>query len=196
MNKLLLNISALVLLLMSTQMHAQSTGAYVGFGLGASTLDEMSDTSKTDDLGFAGRVLAGYQFNEYWGVEGSYARLHTQNYFLNDYSWINFDYKLAALGVVGKLYLPLNERFNLNVSLGVAELFSDIDAASIYDETTHLTESSEAFVAAIGAGVGFNLTAHLKTTFDLMVYGQREGDESHLTVPGATLLAAGLVYQF
>lgn len=196
MNKSLLNISAFVLLLMSTPMHAASTGAYVGFGLGASTLEELSDASKTDDFGFAGRVLAGYNFNEYWGVEGSYARLHTQNYILNGYSWINFDYKLAALGIVGKLYLPLNERFNLNISLGGAELFSDIDATSIYDTTAHLTESSEAFVAVVGAGAAFKLTDHLKTTFDLMVYGQREGDESHLTVPGASLLAAGLVYQF
>lgn len=195
MNKSLINISASVLLLLSTQVHAEHTGAYAGFGLGASTLDEFSDISKTDDFGFAGRVLAGYQFNEYLGLEGSYARLHTQNYILNNYPWITLDYKLAALSLSGKVYLPLNERWNLNASLGAADLFSDIDVIST-DTTAHFTESSDVIVAVAGVGAAFNLSDHLQTTLDLIVYGQKDGDASRLGVPGATLLTAGLNYQF
>ena len=199
MNKLLVNTLVCFLSLFCAQKVCRATtnsALYAGLGLGISSIGDVEDATVKNGSGFAGRVFAGYNFNEYFGVEGAFAKLHTQNYVLNDYSWLSFNYQLSALSLVGKLYLPLNDRFSLNVSLGGAQMYTDFDATTVFDATTHYQDSSNTLTGVAGLGAGFDINDNLKTTLDFMVYGQKDGDESHFGVPETTLFTVGLAYKF
>jgi hypothetical protein len=197
MSKLVVSSLVFFLALFSAQTVCSSNaGGYTGFGLGVSSLGDVEDTTSFQYSGFSGRVFAGYNFNEYFGIEGAFAPLHTQSYVLNDYSWFMFDYKLSALSLVGKLYLPINDRFRLSLSLGGAEMFTNFDATTMFNTSSHYLDSSNTLTGAIGVGAGFDLTEHLKTNLDLILYGQKDGDESHFAVPESTLFTIGLAYQF
>jgi hypothetical protein len=175
---------------------SSNSGGYAGFGLGISSLGAADDALATSDSGFAGRFFLGYNFNEVLGIEGAVASLHDQDYALAGYSWIIYNYKLSALSLVGKVYLPVGERFNLNLSLGGAKMYTDVDETSVYNSSYHYKKSSNMLTGVVGFGAGFDVTEHLKTTLDLMVYGKQDGDQNHFGVPQSTLFTLGLAYKF
>ena len=177
-------------------LFATSVGAYAGLGLGVSKIDDFNDALSITNGGFAARVFGGYKFNDYLGLEANYAHLNKQNFVIAEYPWINFDYKLSALSLIGKLYLPLNERFNINFSLGGAQMFTSVDATSIYSNNNHYVDSTNATVLTGGIGAAFSITEHLAAHIDLIAYDEKKGDYSHLAVPGSSLLTAGLSYWF
>jgi len=196
MKKLAVNAVASLLLLGSSHtIYASTSGGYAGIGLGVSNMGNFKDANAIDQGGFAGRVLAGYRINDFLSVEASYAKLNNQRYGLNENPWITANYKLSALSVVGKLYLPINESAKVNIGFGAAEMFAKLDATSVYNPTNHYVDSINPLVATINFGAEVAITEHWKTTLDLIAYGNKRGEESHMSLPESGLLMLGLIYQ-
>ena len=74
LDRLFLFVALLLPLVAKAQ--AQDSGVYLGVGVGQSTLRNWCDPSLTlrscEDQDVGWKLLAGYQFNRYFGVEASY----------------------------------------------------------------------------------------------------------------------------
>jgi OOP family OmpA-OmpF porin len=78
MNKISLAVAAALALVAAPAMAADDSGFYVGVGVGEfginvddDAIDEAIDDA-TDDMNTGVRVFGGWQFNQYFGVEGGY----------------------------------------------------------------------------------------------------------------------------
>ena len=60
--------------------NAASPGAYIGGGAGLSGSEAVSDAQMLKDSGLGGRAFVGYNFNRYFGVEGSYSTFFKTTY--------------------------------------------------------------------------------------------------------------------
>lgn len=187
--------SALLLLTTSPILCASTDGVYAGIGLGFSSIDDFNDATTLTSGGFAGRVFGGYRFKNYLGLEVGYAQFHNESFYLHDYPEINLDYKLSALSFLGKLYLPLHDRFNVNVGLGASQMFSKVDASTYYSND-HYFESTNYTVFTGAAGAEYKITDHLAAQVDYIHYNGHDGDDTHLPVAASHLVTAGLSYLF
>lgn len=187
--------SALLLSMTSPMLCASTSGGYAGLGLGVSSMNDFNDALILDRGGFAGRIFGGYRFNHYLGLEVDYAKLSNENFYLYDFPAINLEYKLSALSFLGKLYLPLNEQFNLNLGVGVAQMYADIDA-STYFSNSHYLESTKTLVLTAKAGAEFRFSEHFATQVDFIGYDGHKGDYSHIPVPSSQLITVGFSYLF
>lgn len=98
---------------------AASKGPYAGAGIGVSqvqtpnqSLFNVNTGGETDYQlgGVSGRAFVGYNFNSYLGVEAGIANYGHSKYngYLN--SWhSSLEYKMNALDLVGKVYLPVGK---------------------------------------------------------------------------------------
>lgn len=188
--------SVVLLAALSEPVHAASIGPYFGVGAGYSALQPASDAYMEDEGGLGGRVFAGYNFNQYFGLESNYARFFKTRYVLNDYQNVAIDYKLAALSVVAKGYLPFPENgpFNLYASIGAAQAYADIDAN--VHSTTFFIESASGVVPVLGFGASYDLNKRFMTVLDCALYGKKKADDNHFGIRSGALATVGLAYKF
>ena len=103
----------LATLLTSTFAQAE-TGPFVGASFGSSHLDESFDGVNIDSDASAYRIVGGFQFSDYLGIEAGY---HSFGDFTEtiDVGGLSSLAEIAADGwtLGGTLGLPLNERFSL-----------------------------------------------------------------------------------
>lgn len=122
-------------------------GAYIGGGLGMSTLEAV------DDSGSSFRFHGGYQFNSYLGAEGGfdYLALIEREYCYYDYCSGSEDQSLYGLsfGLTGAL--PLGSNFNLLAKAGLLFWQTDIDDDSEADGTDPY----------FGFGASYQITPHM-----------------------------------
>ena len=190
-------ISSVVLLAVSSELvNAASPGAYLGAGAGYSALEPVIDAEMLDDGGLGGRVFVGYNFNHYFGLESNYATFFKTRYVLNDYQNVAIDYKLNALSLVAKGYLPLPEDgpFNLYASLGVAQAYADMDAK--VNLSTFLNDSDSGLVPAFGFGASYDLNKRLTAVLDCTALGKKKADYSHFGIQSSAMATFGLAYKF
>lgn len=83
--------------------HAAKPGAYLGAGLGESMIQNENGTYHNHGDGLAGRAFAGYNFNEYLGMEAGVARYAQAK---NSFQFGSVERNLATFDVVAKAYLP------------------------------------------------------------------------------------------
>lgn len=181
---------------LSESVSAASIGPYLGVGAGYSALEPASDAQMEDDGGLGGRFFAGYNFNQYFGVESNYVRFFKTRYVLNDYQNVAIDYKLAALSVVAKGYLPIpsDGPFNLYASIGAAQAYADIDAK--VHSTTFLSESESGVVPVLGFGASYDFNKRFMTVFDCSLTGKKKADDNHFGIQSGALATVGLAYKF
>lgn len=190
-------LSSVVLLASSGALvHAASPGAYLGAGAGYSALEPASDAEMLDEGGLGGRLFLGYNFNHYFGVESNYSTFFKTRYVLNDYQNIAIDYKLNALSLVAKGYLPLSQDdpFNLYGSFGVAQVYADIDAKVNLD--TVLSDSDSGLVPTIGLGASYDINQRITASLECSVFGKKHADYSHFGIQSSALATFNLAYKF
>lgn len=187
--------SAVLLASSSAVVNAASPGAYVGAAGGYSTLQPAKDATTLTDGGLAGRAFAGYNVNHYFGIESNYSTFFKTRYMLNDYQNLAIDYKLNALSLAAKVYLPAPETspFNLHASIGAAQMYANVDAT--WNSNALLSDSDSGLVGTIGFGASYDINPHFTADIEASVFGQKEPDFSHVGIPSAALVTLGLAYR-
>jgi len=156
---------------------AANASPYIGASIGQATFDNASGSMDSslvsgsaplelqDDSSLAGKLYAGYQFNEYFALEGS----------LGGYDALDGD--LVTVGdmmffaIQPKVILPVGERFNLFAKAGLSYFNAEFKASnSIVGSTGYTTLSDTAFAGMYGLGAEFALTdnLHLEASWDYM----------------------------
>jgi hypothetical protein len=184
------------LLISAAELNAASPGAYLGAGAGYSVLDDSSLATKEKDGGLGGRGFIGYNFNHYLGVETNYTSMFRTKYRLNDYPGLTIDYRLNALSLVLKGYLPISDSgaFNLYGLIGAAQMYSNSHVN--YHLNTYLTDSDSALVHNLGFGASYDLTQRFSTSFEISGFGEKDSDYYHLGIPQSSLATLSLAYKF
>lgn len=196
MNKLIKNgLIPSVFLLGSVAVHAITPGLYLGAGAGISGFDTPSNYYSERDTGFGGRVFAGYNFNQYLGLETNYASLGKKKYANSYFPITSGEYTLNALSFVGKVYLPLSDDSPLNIYglVGGAEMFGKYK----YDHSwfgRNITESG--FVPTAGLGVSYELSQRFTAGLEFSGFGQKKANSNHYGIPRSALGTISLGYRF
>ena len=81
----------------SSASFAVTSGAYVGGGVGYSVFSNFTDATVQGNGGVGGKVAAGFNFNQYLGIEAGYAMYPKTSFVINDYKWINDDFNLNLI---------------------------------------------------------------------------------------------------
>lgn len=156
---------------------AANANPYIGASIGQATFDNASGSMDSslvsgsaplelqDDSSLAGKLYAGYQFNEYFALEGS----------LGGYDALDGDLvtvgDMKFLAIQPKVILPVGERFNLFAKAGVSYFNAEFKASnSILGSAGYTTLSDTAFAGMYGLGAEFALTdnLHLEASWDYM----------------------------
>lgn len=129
MNKTVLATLVATLSLTGQALAAYETGAYVGGGLGMSTIEAL------DDNGGSFRVQGGYQFNPYLAVEGGFDLLAAieREYCYYDYCGGSEDQLLYGFSVGLASAVPLGDSFNVLFKAGLLIWETTIDDDSVAD---------------------------------------------------------------
>lgn len=176
--------------------HAAMKGAYVGAGLGYSSLEDFSDASKQNNGGLGGMLFAGYNFNQYVGIEASYRIYDETNYQVDDFNFLNFDYNLRSVALVGKGYLPLSDDspFDLYGSLGFAMVYGK--GKVMLDNYKLGSSSNDALVGVIGIGASYAITKRVVLGLETSFMGGESGDDNNIGIPQSTLTTLNIGYHF
>lgn len=118
-------VIALSLLAIATGAFAQGTGFYAGAGAGESNTkfnneDFPKDASilEAEDHDKAWKFFAGYNSNQYFGMEAGYADLGIARYVFNNS--VRYKVRQSSWIAAAKINLPINEKFDVFGKLGFA----------------------------------------------------------------------------
>lgn len=132
-----LSVAVLCVTAITGLTYAAKPGTYIGAGLGESMIDKLKDHpinhNTHHNKGLAGRLFAGYNFNEYFGIESGLAKY---GQYTHNATWAvfnpnnpnqnaatdgTFKLNLQTFDVVAKGYLPIQgSGFNLYGLAGLA----------------------------------------------------------------------------
>jgi len=162
MRKLVIGAFAVLSLAVMPVQAAEDSGFYVGAGIGDSTIK--SDRISFDDISFrfndgdtAFKILGGWRFNPYIGVELDYVDLGTASdkfRFTDGIEEISIRSDISVTAwvpyVVGTLPIGI---FELSAKVGYAFWDADFKASAPNVPTERDSESDEDFAYGFGAGV-------------------------------------------
>ena len=202
MKKMTLFIAACVSSMAFTSMaFAVTPGAYMGIGLGESTLrtpnfnDFPSLSHKHGGLG--GRVFGGYNVNENFGMELGYARYARSLYQFNGFSSnASLKFSDSAIFAVGKGYLPLgNNGFHAYALGGLARVNNKISFRD--SDGTSGSKTFHAVRPMYGVGVNYEMKS-ITTSLELSRI-QGKGNmkaNAETAIPNADMLSLNVAYNF
>lgn len=177
MNKISLAVAAALALVAAPAMAADDSGFYVGVGVGEfginiddDAVDEAVDDA-TDDMNTGVRVFGGWQFNQYFGIEGGYdggaGFDDTVGDFVANGAEADIDIDIQGFDLMLVATLPMGDKFYGFAKAGVlfwdieadASLREDLNGNDIVDvgETTELSGDDTGEDPAFGLGFGFKL---------------------------------------
>lgn len=184
--------------------NAATPGAYVGLGAGASIirtpnidLDAKGTTYKTSQQrgGLGGRVFAGYNFNQYVGLETALATYAKSTYKLSGYgeSFTTKD-SLYALSLVGKGYLPLSDTgLSAYVLGGLAEVRNEIRLTG----STRESYNTSSLRPTYGLGLSYDTTSHVTTGLEVSrIQGKGNMKTDSHAIPTADMVSFNIGYNF
>lgn len=137
-------VAATFLLLLSPAAWA---GAYVGASLGQSDATAMGVDG--DDTSW--KIMGGYTFMRFVGVEGSYRNIGGISQTIGDNT---IDLDASSMDVFGVGILPVGEKFEVFAKAGYARVEGDF---TISDPLVTLSGSDSENELAYGAGFNFRL---------------------------------------
>ncbi len=202
--------------------NAATPGAYAGIGLGASNINASlkSDNSdpvfpinmKTTSGGVGGKLFGGYNFNQYFGLEGNFATYaptkNTQTVLGANLGTIK--YSMQAVSLVGKAYFPIQQTFNLYALGGVSEVYSTVKASgNSVDITTNngndefigggitSTTKTHKLRPVYGVGASYDVNSHVNAGLEFShIQGSGNINNSLKAIPSANMLTLNGAYNF
>ncbi len=133
---------------------------------------------------FVYNMGGGYQFNDYFGLEGGCLRfpdVKVAGSLAKDNSLIN---------VAGKGIIPLNDGFNIFGKLGAARVGSQFAAGVLSDTSDNVSSFHGKILPYLGAGFGYSLTQHVD--FSTQVAGTPKSDD----LPPMYAVTGDIAYRF
>ena len=172
-----------ILILLASPFSAQADGFYVGASIGNAELSEDFDGLVIDDKSTSYRIVAGWNLNDYFALEGGYHNFGDFEQVLDiggELVTANLTADGFTLGAAGNV--PLTERFSL---MGRAGWYFWNGNAEINNVSQATPEDGNLY---LGAGVKLNVTERFQLTGDWTRYELQD------TVSG--VFSVGLQYQF
>ena len=185
---------------------AAKPGPYLGGKLGYAVVDANDPFGgfNFNFGGFGGGIFAGYNFNRYLGLEGGYT-LYPNTSFEHGSWWPTgstgkLNYKMNAISLVGKVYLPLiDNNFNL-YALGGAAL---VTATATYDSYSHssydvypdgYSQTNRRVRPEVGFGASYQINNSVATNLEY-THIQGTGNKNNInSIVNADMLALGLTF--
>lgn len=191
-----LSAAILASLAFSGLSHAAKPGAYVGGGLGYSSLENFTDATRKTRGGVGGQVFAGYNFNKNLGLELGYRKYANTTYNIDGFNNFTSDYNMHDIRLVGKAYLPLNDTspFNLYALLGVAEVYGTGNLK--FDSDKLRSDSSNALVATAGVGASYDISSHVTAGIEYSHSNGKSGNDNNIGIPASNLTTLNIAYNF
>lgn len=139
-----------------------------------------ADSVKTDEGSFAGKIIMGYQFNDYFALEGGYYYLgqtKTKVTFADDSSdKVKITGHMLGIDAVGML--PLNNVVSLfgKVGAGVAQTKTKFS----YSDEDSDSKTKTRLAPKIGVGVEFDVNDYvsIRTEYEGIFKASKDSDES------------------
>lgn len=151
--------------------YAETPGPYAGIGFGLGRLH----TQGTQADGLSGRAAAGFNFNEYLGLEAGVTVLNA-----------SMQNKMRAVDVVGKAYVPLTKRFNIYGLAGAAGVDNKINS--------HHHKNVR---PRVGAGVGYHVTSNFTVGVEFSrIQGVGNTKTSSRAIPNSNMVMMNFTYNF
>jgi OOP family OmpA-OmpF porin len=171
------------LMLLAGPISAQADGFYIGASVGNASLDEDFDGLVVDDDSTSYRIVAGWQFNDYFALEGGYHNFGDFEQTLN-IAGVPSTVSLSADGFTlgGAGGVPVSERFALTARAG---MYFWNGTAEVNNVSQATPEDSNLY---LGAGIRFDVNERFQLTTDWTRY-ELEGAVSGV-------FSVGLQYQF
>ncbi len=198
--------------------NAATPGAYVGMGLGASTLrtpdsyffntsNAAGSSNKRQHGGLGGRLFAGYNVNNYFGLEASYATYANSLYKANTTGRnASLKYSDDAVSLVGKAYLPLDDSgFNAYVLGGLADVRNQVRynnngvplASGVTAALKTGTHNYYSIRPVYGIGMSYDLQDHVTTNLEVSrIQGKGNVKKSVSAMPNADMISLNIGYNF
>ena len=173
-------IAATTLLALSPLTALADGGFYVGGSVGSSSLSNDFDGFEVDADSTAFRLIAGWQFNDFFSLEGGYHNFgELEQSFDSNGELVDISLKADGFTLGGTGSLPLGEKFALFGRAGA--FFWDGDA-EINDITQARPEDTNLYY---GGGAKFAITERLSLVGDWTRY-ELEDTESDVISLGFT----------
>lgn len=172
---------------------AQAEGAYVGFNAGrANQKITFYDDGSYKDSATGYKLYGGYEFNQYFGVEGGYANMGKAKFpFVSDTGTGVSDVKTNAFYVAATGTIPINEQFSVFGKLGFSRNSTKIrDVETVVKYEYKQTRTTP----LIGIGATYKFSNMLAAVVEYEDYGKVVKD-----VGGSmktNLFSVGLRYKF
>ena len=201
--------SALVLAMSSSAFAAE--GFYVYGGLGYSKADtEMANetylvgneyaTISVDEDSTGVKLAAGYRFNDYFAVEGSYVYLGKADAGVStsvDGISASGSMKSHVLAVDAVGLYPLNKDFDVFAKAGVGLGYVKTNmSADILGESYGFSESDTRFVTKLGFGAEYKITKNVAVRAEYERYFNVSKDSDYSIDADYDLLSVGVKYAF
>jgi OOP family OmpA-OmpF porin len=146
----------------AAQAQTTTPHAYVGIGLAG------ADNQTVDSWKAGGKIFAGYEFDQNWGVEAGYTRFGRTAFSFPQSSWtVRGNIKGDGSYATGKYTLPLNDKVSAYGKLGVSysERTYNSDAGALGEHDTGVFA---------GAGLQYKLTQNVALTGEYERYGHKK----------------------
>lgn len=156
-----------------------------------------SDFDKED---FGWKLFVGYRFNEYIGIEGSYAnfgkfKANYQGNYLGSQLSANVDYKVDSWNLMGVLRYPY-QKFSFQAKLGAAFTKATNELSASLGGISDSAEESKSKTNFLwGLGVGYNFTPNVAILGEYENYG-KVGDSESTGRVETSLWSVSLLYSF
>jgi opacity protein-like surface antigen len=185
-------------------------GFYIGGQAGYGKADYgLSDAFKhtgikKDEGGFSGRGYAGYQINQYFGIETGYTYFSDNTYKFSGVDTFNnpingkLTYQTQQWDILAKVGTPFeNSGFRGDIKAGAAYVMSKADAnissSSPYFPSVKISESNNKLEPAAGASVGYNFNQNFAMDVS---YLHAFGSGNKSDAPSTDLVTLGVSYRF
>lgn len=185
---------AIAALTFTSAAHAIAPGAYMGAGAGYAVLGKFQHYTRNNDGGIGGKVFAGLNFNQFFGIETGYVYFPKNSY--TSY-YHHFSYTEKAITLMAKGYIPLDcqNRFNLSLGLGAAQTFNTLHIH--YRNSNYRASRSKNFVLpAASIGASYRLNDKLTLSAESMGIAKKDATYNTIASPAANLLSLNLIYNF
>ena len=201
-------LSALVFAMSGSAFAAEGFYVYGGLGYSKADTEVASETIVVgreyatigaDEDGVGVKLAAGYRFNDYFAVEGSYAYLGKAEATVS--STVDFDAKASmkahvmAVDAVG-LY-PVNKDFDVFAKAGVGLSYVKTSAsANIFGDAYAFSESDTRFVTKLGFGAEYKVSQNVAIRAEYERYFGVSKDSDYSIDADYNLLSVGVKYTF
>jgi len=175
---------------------------YVGGQLGYGNVHQFTGIDNGKDTGIAGRLFAGYQFNDYFATEMGWSKFSNATTSLafsdTDFNgYVKGTVKTDAVDLVVKGILPVTAQMNVYGKLGGAYVVSRgninvsyVDSGYSYSGSYSETERKLLPTAGVGASYAINNNLAADISYNRI---QKVGNNSSF-VNSTDLVSLGLIY--